>query len=248
MGVRADGPPPEWAKNIVTILVRPQNEGNIGAVARCMMNFGLTELRIAGESPPISEVGRSRAKHAQSILDATRSFNTLDDSLQGLSLAIGTSGKRELGEKTAHRHFLLPNELPKRIPIDHGKIGIVFGPEGKGLLNSELRLCDFLVTIPTWEGYPIMNLSHAVSIICYEWYSQMESSDHITGNRRLDPMLRSRFRDEVRRLVSNIPLQDHKKKSIEDTINRIVMRGLPKDEEISRILSVVTASADSFDR
>ena len=46
-------------------------------------------------------------------------------------------------------------------------------------------------------------------------------------------MLRSRFRDEVRRLVSNIPLQDHKKKSIEDTINRIVMRGLPKNEEIS---------------
>ena len=126
MGVRADGPPPEWAKNIVTILVRPQNEGNIGAVARCMMNFGLTELRIAGESPPISEVGRSRAKHAQSILDATRSFNTLDDSLQGLSLAIGTSGKRELGEKTAHRHFLLPNELPKRIPIDHGKICLLY--------------------------------------------------------------------------------------------------------------------------
>ena len=48
--------------------------------------------------------------------------------------------------------------------------------------------------------------------------------------------------------MSNIPLQNHKKKSIEDTINRIVMRGLPKDEEISRILSVVTASADSFDR
>ena len=37
-----------------------------------------------------------------------------------------------------------------------------------------------------------------------------------------------------------------RRKSIEDTINRIVMRGLPKDEEISRILSVVTASADSL--
>ena len=91
-----------------------------------------------------------------------------------------------------------------------------------------------------------MNLSHAVSVICYEWYTQMESSVQLTGDRRLDPKLKARFRQEVARLVSNVPLQEHKKRSIEDTMNRIVLRGLPKDEEISRILGLITASADSF--
>ncbi len=246
MGNRDNGPAPDWSDNICIILVRPQNEGNIGAAARCMMNFGITDLRIVGDYQKITEVGEKRAKHAQSILEAKSHYNTLEESLEDLSISVGTSGKRELGEKTAYRHFLLPNELPKRFSIDHGRIGIVFGPEGKGLLNEELRLCDLLVTIPTWEGYPIMNLSHAVSVICYEWYTQMESSVQLTGDRRLDPKLKARFRQEVARLVSNIPLQEHKKRSIEDTMNRIVLRGLPKDEEISRILALITASADSF--
>ena len=246
MGNRSMGPAPSWSSNICIILVRPQNEGNIGAVARCMMNFGITDLRIVGDFQEITEVGKKRAKHAQSILESKTHYKTLEGSLEDLSISVGTSGKRELGEKTAHRHFLLPNELPKRFSVDQGRIGVVFGPEGKGLLNEELRLCDLLVTIPTWVGYPIMNLSHAVSIICYEWYIQLESSSHLTGDRKLDPNLKARFRQEVARLVSNIPLQEHKKKSIEDTMNRIVLRGLPKDEEISRILAVITASADSF--
>ena len=67
-------------------------------------------------------------------------------SISDLSLVIGTSGKRELGDKTQHRHFLLPDEIPSRVDGYAGKIGIVFGPEGKGLLNDELRECEILVT------------------------------------------------------------------------------------------------------
>lgn len=247
MGSRSTDSTPEWANRLCIILVRPLHEGNIGAVARSMMNFGITDLRIVGRDEELTEVAKKRAKHANSILEKASFHDDLKSSTSDLSLVIGTSGKRELGDKTQHRHFLLPDEIPSRIREDTGKVGIVFGPEGKGLLNDELRDCEILVTIPTWEGYPIMNLSHAVAVICYSWFINSESDENYVGSRILSPGLRKRFREEVARLSKIVPTQDHRRKSIEDTLIRVIMRGLPKEEEISRILSVITSAADAFE-
>ena len=126
-------------------------------------------------------------------------------------------------------------------------MGIVFGPEGKGLLNDELRECEILVSIPTWEGYPIMNLSHAVAVICYSWFLNSNSNIDFNESRTLSPGIRNRFREEVGRLSRVAPTQDHRRKSIEDTFIRVIMRGLPKEEEISRILSVITSAANAFE-
>ncbi len=101
-----------------------------------------------------SEETRKRAKNAQYVLKNARGFETLQEATSDCSLVVGTSGKREHGDKTAMRHFLLPDELPDRLSGVVGKAALVFGPEGKGLVNDQLRLCDLLVTIPTWEGYP----------------------------------------------------------------------------------------------
>ena len=247
MGSRSAESTPDWANQICIILVRPMHEGNIGAVARCMRNFGITNLRIVGTDIQLTEIARKRAKHASSILEEIAYFDDLKSSTADLSLVIGTSGKRELGDKTQHRHFLLPDEIPSRVQEHSGSVGIVFGPEGKGLLNDELRECEILVSIPTWEGYPIMNLSHAVAVICYSWFLNSNSNIDFKESRTLSPGLRNRFREEVGRLARVAPTQDHRRKSIEDTLIRVIMRGLPKEEEISRILSVITAAANAFE-
>ena len=64
----------------------------------------------------------------------------------------------------------------------------------------------------------------------------------------LDSNLRDKLRSEVSRLVDNLPTKDHKRKGIEETLLRVIMRGLPKDDEIHRILGVLTEAADSFER
>ena len=46
MGERLDVPLPEFGNKLCIILVKPQFDGNIGAVARTMLNFGITDLRI----------------------------------------------------------------------------------------------------------------------------------------------------------------------------------------------------------
>ena len=68
-----------------------------------------------------------------------------------------------------------------------------------------------------------------------------------TDGRILDPELRRILREEVTRLVQLIPTNDHKRQGMEETLVRVIMRGLPKDDEIHRILGILSAAADSFE-
>jgi tRNA/rRNA methyltransferase len=47
-------------------------------------------------------------------------------------------------------------------------IALVFGPEGDGLTNDEIDLCDWVVTIPSNSQYRSLNLAQAVFIFCHE--------------------------------------------------------------------------------
>ena len=239
---------PAFANNLCIILVSPEHDGNIGAVARSMMNFGITDLRVVGRTTDWSEETRKRAKNAQYVLKNAQGYGTLEHATSDCSLVVGTSGKREHGDRTAMRHFLLPDELPDRLSGVEGKCALVFGPEGNGLINEQLRLCDLLVTIPTWEGYPILNLSHAVTVLCFSWFTGV-SDNSVPGSdgRILDPELRRILREEVTRLAQLIPTKDHKRQGMEETLVRVIMRGLPKDDEIHRILGILSAAADSFE-
>ncbi len=250
MGGRLPVEFPTESNDLTIILVRPKYDGNIGAVARTVLNFGITDLRIVGRDNNWSDETRNRAKHAQNILDYCKTFENLDEATQDCSIVVGTSGKREIGDKISFRHFILPEELPKRLVSVEGKTAYVFGPEDIGLTNHELQGCDLLVTIPTWEGYPILNLSHAVSIICYTWYANIPSSvAKVTDQQRLlDPNLRDRLRTEISRLSNSIPTKEHKRKGIEETLNRVIMRGLPKNDEIHRIISVISEAANLFEK
>ena len=241
-------PLPVFNEDVCIVLVNPQTDGNIGAVARSMLNFGFTDLRIVGRTPDWSDEVRNRAKNAQSVLDSAQCADTLQDAVSDCSVVVGTSGKREEGDKTAMRHFLLPDELPSRLSNVGGRVALVFGPEGKGLLNEELSECDLLVTIPTWEGYPILNLSHAVTVICCSWFlSSDRNAPFGAEDRLLDPVLRLRLREEITRMTQNIPAKEHRRKGIEETLVRVIMRGLPKDDEIHRLIGVISQAADSFE-
>ena len=130
MGERRREKLPEYSEAVCIVLVEPEHDGNIGAVARSMLNFGITDLRVVGREGEWSNEARKRAKNAQIVLDDCILAKTLDEAVSDCSIVVGTSGKREDGEKTSMRHFLLPDELPKRLSGVEGKVALVFGPEG----------------------------------------------------------------------------------------------------------------------
>ena len=92
---------------------------------------------------------------------------------EDISLVIGPQ-ENAIRIKNSIQTFLTPNEL---ITNFQGltEVAIVFGPEGMGLLQDELRQCDLLLTIPSWEGYPIAT-SHAVTVVAYSMYTQINES------------------------------------------------------------------------
>ncbi|MDP6900219.1 MAG: TrmJ/YjtD family RNA methyltransferase [Candidatus Thalassarchaeaceae archaeon] len=247
MGTNIELPHPQWNCQLIIVLVEPQIEGNIGAVARCLRNFGLHELRILRHVGTFSEETRKRAKHAQSVLEDCKVFQDWDSCFDDVNLVIGTSGKREHGDKVFFRHFLLPAELGERLSQVDGKVAIVFGPEGMGLTQDELRSCDLMLTIPTWEGYPILNLSHTVAIVCYEWFQTLlpkVGNDRalpktVHTERLLNPELKREIRRRSEEIANASDKREDQKISAADTLSRVILRGMPTDDEAHRLLGLL---------
>ncbi len=254
MGNNSIIPHPEWNSDLVIVLVEPQFEGNIGAVARCLRNFGLHELRILRHDGDFSEETRNRAKHAQSVLDDCQVYQDWDACFDDINLVIGTSGKRELGDKVQFRHFLLPAELGERLSDVEGKVAIVFGPEGMGLTQEELRACDLMLTIPTWEGYPILNLSHTVAIVCYEWFQTLlpkVGNDRalpktVHTERILNPDLKRQIRRRAKEIADASSKRDDQKAMTADTLSRVILRGMPTDDEAHSLLGILDAATKAM--
>ena len=246
MGNRLDVDLPEYPLEIVFVLVQPEFPGNIGAVCRGMLNFGFDKLRVIGHDGNWEEETRKRAKHAQSVLDNAKTYDNWDSCMEDVSLVIGTSGKRELGAKIQFRHFLTPKDLIENLEGLSGRVAIVFGPEGIGLLQDQLRLCDLLLTIPTWEGYPILNLSHAVTVVAYSMHQDVELKAK-EERTMMDPDLRRKLRETAARIAESLPIHDSKKRGAREQLIRTLMRSSPDEFEAHRLLGILNDAADALE-
>jgi len=146
-------------------IIEPETPENIGAIARSLANFGHASFRILNPKCDIlSENSRRTAKHAQSVLEKARVFKDWETMTKGYDTIIGTTGKKT-SSYSQHRTPIKPSEITQK---KLGKTLIIFGRESTGLTNQELKKCDLITSIPTSKKYPVMNLSHAVTIIAYE--------------------------------------------------------------------------------
>ena len=161
---------------ISIVLYEPENPGNIGAVARAMANFNFKNLVLINpKCSHLHQDARNRAKHAQDILQKTKVLQ----SLKSFDYIIATTAK--LGtDYNIPRSPLTPCKLAEIINPKNN-VAILFGPESSGLSNKLVLESDFVVTIPASKKYSAMNLSHAVSIICYELFKK-NAKQTITSN------------------------------------------------------------------
>jgi TrmH family RNA methyltransferase len=149
------------------VLVAPLYEGNVGFAARVMKNFGFVRLVLI-DPCPLGNEADGRASHAYDVLHNAE-VCTIEDVFARSSIVIATTGM--VSKSVCHSMrmpYYSPREIRERIQEVDGRISILFGRENWGLNNDEVRRCDMICTIPTSEQYPILNLSHAVGVICYE--------------------------------------------------------------------------------
>ena len=159
--------------NSTIILVRPQLAENIGMAARAMDNFGLSKLFIVSprDGWP-SKKAENSAKHANKIINQAKVYDCLEDAVSNFDLVIATSNRKRFLTKKTYNSF---NTLKKTIR-DFRNTAILFGPENSGLSNQDIRLANFLFTIPTYNTNKSLNLSHAVSLMSYELCEANNSS------------------------------------------------------------------------
>lgn len=154
---------------IRVVLVGPKFEGNVGAIARCMANFDVSELYLVNPCE-LGDTAYNRSKHGSHILENAVTVTSMDEALEGCFLVVGTSGVTTKGDKNYTRIPVPIREFAESCKGYRHKIAFVFGREDIGLLQTELNRCDVLVTIPTSDTYPIMNLSHSVGTVLYEMF------------------------------------------------------------------------------
>ena len=219
------------------ILVRPEHELNIGAVARAMKNFGFYELALVNPRHKPAEIARMYAKHAQEILENVEIYKTLEMATSGFDLIVGTSGKID-SNKNALRLPITPKEF---VEYANEKTAIVFGPEGSGLNEEEIKMCDIMVHIPTSDEYPIMNLSHSVAVILYELFKNKNEHEmiKIANESEKEILLK-----KISGIVDKYPLKNGEKVKL--AFKRIFNRGKISSVETKSILAVVTKVSDDL--
>ena len=251
MGDRQNIPLPKSNYELEIVLVGINHPGNLGAICRTMLNHGFDNLILVNPNcSPDDEEARNRAKHSGRILDDVKLHNTLESAVSESSLVIGTSGKREIGSKILKRHFVLPWEFAEMLREFNGKVSLIFGEEGKGLSTEDLDRCDFLLTLPTWDGYPIANLSQAVGHCVYELHrDRVINGSNVKGvqkERALSPDLRKILKQAISEFCES--LDGDKNDLISDVYDRVILRGLPIDSEAERLIGAFVQGATALQK
>lgn len=167
------------------ILSHTQMGENVGAAARAMKNFGLSELRlIAPKMEWPNDRAQILASGAGEILERTQIYTDAKAALAGCQLVFATTARG----RDVTREILTPQAAAQRLrqASDAGlKTALLFGGERAGLDNDEISLCDALITIPTAPLPQIkdseikagsLNLGQAVLLLGYEWLKSADAT------------------------------------------------------------------------
>ncbi|CAN5138434.1 RNA methyltransferase [soil metagenome] len=151
------------------ILVTPQLAENVGAVARVMANFGLSDLRLVNprDGWPQERAWPS-ASGADWALNDARVFDSVEAAIADLKLVLATTAR----PRETQLPILSPREGAARL-IESGDLatGLLMGGERAGLETADIALCQAIVTVPIDPKFRSLNLAQAVAINAYEWWT-----------------------------------------------------------------------------
>jgi len=217
------------------ILVEPEKAGNIGAVARSMKNFALSDLWIVNPKTPLTMEARAFAMHGYDVLKKAKRVKTIKQAVRNLNLVVGTSAIVATSRSNITRVPITPIDLAHRIATFEGNVGIVFGRESAGLSNEELEYCDLMVTIPANRNYNVLNISSAASIIFYELFRTRMTRP---GPPLASHTVKTRLLIEFSQLVIQSGVQAHKRNLLQRSFRNLISRSFITRREASLLVGL----------
>ena len=175
------------------ILVKPQLGENIGACARSMKNFGFKKLNIV--SPKFvfpNHKAKTTSVGAYDIIRTTKVFDNTYDAISEFDIIISLSARRRDINK---KHITFKNFFEILRKKKNSNIGFMFGPEASGLSNQDISLSNFILQIPTSKKFKSLNLSHSVTIICYEIFKYLNKNLFLKRSKEIKIASRPRMKE-----------------------------------------------------
>jgi tRNA/rRNA methyltransferase len=228
------------------ILSHPQMGENIGAAARAMKNFGLSDLRlIAPQCGWPNERAQVLASGAGDIIEAAKLFDTAAAALSDIQLAFATTARG----RDVLREILTPEAAARRLRVaarENLATAILFGGERAGLDNEEMSLADAAITIPTAE-FPSLNLGQAVLLIGYEW---LKSADETPASRTRKTIGAPASRADLVGLFEHLEREldaaqflypPEKKETMVHNMRAMILRSHLSDQEVRTIRGMIVA-------
>jgi tRNA/rRNA methyltransferase len=231
------------------VLVRPQLAENIGAAARAMLNFGLTELRLVEPRQGWPQAAAIRASAgADAVLHRASVHGSTADAVSDLSLVYAATARLRDMVKPVSTPRAAAGEL-RRAPADGGRAGVLFGPERTGLDNDDVVLSTRILHVPANPGFSSLNLAQAVLVVAWEWWAAGGEAE-VRPHRDPRPTERAASHRELADFLARLEAElerkgffevPEKRPSMERNIRNVFTRIDLTEQEVRTLHGVVTA-------
>lgn len=232
--------PPALLANVSIVLVDTKTPGNIGAVARSMMNLGLSRLILVRPPRDPRRDALRLAAGAEEIIKNALRVSSLQDAVAEQDLVVGTSRHRG----RLRRNVRPPRNAAERLAalLGGNRVAILFGNEVNGLDRRDLALCQEIITIPSSDAFPSLNLSHAVAIVAYELFLASLGSNVPTSAPSLAPAQElERFYSHLQQVLEEIGFLDRRHPDrIMFSLRQLFGRALPDARDIRILRGILT--------
>jgi len=226
------------------ILIKPQLGENIGACARSMKNFGFNKLHIV--SPKISfpnHKAKATSVGAFDIINKAKVFNETKEAISNFDIVISLSARRRDINK---KHISLNEFINIINKKRNSNFGLMFGPEASGLSNEDLSFSNYVLQIPTSPKFKSLNLSHSVTVICYEIFKVLNNKlyERNKANLKISSKMKiNSFIDHLLKLLDekSFFLPKEKKQSMLLNINNLIYRLEPNNKELRILASIISS-------
>tara|TARA_Y100000591_G_C21666712_1_gene610713 strand:+ start:22 stop:741 length:720 start_codon:yes stop_codon:yes gene_type:complete len=233
--------------NFGFILIKPQLSENIGACARSIKNFDFTNLIIVSpkNSVPNPKV-KATSVGAYDIIKRAKIYDTVERAIEKFNIIVSLSArKRDINK----RHISM-NSLDKLIRSNKNKkIGFMFGPEASGLSNKDLSFSNYILQIPTSKNFKSLNLSHSLTLICYEIFKILNYSKFNKNTKSIKTSTKGQISALLTHLINLLENKEffmptEKKQSMLLNIHNLIYRLEPSDKELRIFASIISALSE----
>ena len=224
------------------ILVKTQLGENIGACARSMKNFGFSKLHII--SPKINfpnHKAKATSVGAYDIINKAKVFDKIENAINNFNVVISLSARR----RDINKKQITLDGFKKIIKRKNLNVGLMFGPEASGLSNKDLSFSNYILQIPTSPKFKSLNLSHSLTLICYEIFQSLNLYKIKKGGFGFKISSKSKISSIVAHLINlleqkNFFVPKEKRQSMIININNLIYRMEPSDKELRILASILS--------